>query len=426
MIKRNFLEKHINIILNISLISSSIYFCIRLLDCFYFIDFPIGDEPIFVNDFKYFLNHGFFNSIINGTSIPFTLLSVFIHKITGLGDISTRIAGTLSSILLIYYFYTRLSFVNTSEKKYFFTMLLFLLPTSGASIAATNDSMFFLFLIMFIYETFIFKDNSKSNYILKIISISIVIMTRKVSLVYISVIIFGFIIFLLINKKVFLKESLSIFKTLFLGLVIAILFSVPRFVENDYSLSYADKSIYKKRGITWTEWVFHSQLIGNENNRFGLFSLMVDWKEALKYKNINGDESLPDTYFEYLFFDSSFLLKRFISSLIEISIISLRYVGILLYLLPIFIKMKLRNMEFDKSLLASIYTTIGILCWAFIWPGLVQHRWLFPFYVLLIYSFSTNLRFFKKKLKFLLVCNLLIINIIIIWVFWKENFFYGI
>ncbi len=426
MKKIYFLEKNFNIILNISLLSSSFYFLVRLIDCYYFIYFPMGDEPIFVDDFRYFLNHGFFNSIINGTSIPFSLLSVLIHKITGLGDISTRIAGAFSSLLLVYYFYIRVNFNEVSEKKYFFTIFLFLLPSTGASIAATNDSMFFLFLLIFIYETFIIKNNSKLNFFLKVISISIVIMTRKVSLIYITIIISGFIIFLLINKKVLLKESLSIFKTLFLGLIIVILFSVPRFLENNYSLSYADKSIYKKRGITWTEWVFHSQLVGNENNRFGLFSPMIDWKEALKYKNKNGDEALPDSYFEYLYFDTYFLLKRFISSLIEISIISIRYVGILFFLIPIFIKLKLKNIEYDKSLLASIYTIIGILCWAFIWPGLVQHRWLFPFYVLLIYSFSTNLRLFKKKLHFLLVSNLIIINIIIIWVFWKENFFYGI
>ena len=51
-------KKNENIILNITLISSIIYFIIRSVDCLFLISFPIGDERVFLEEFKYLLENG--------------------------------------------------------------------------------------------------------------------------------------------------------------------------------------------------------------------------------------------------------------------------------------------------------------------------------------------------------------------------------
>ena len=423
----NFLfQKNHTRLINFSLLITSIYFFIRFIDCFFLIGFPIGDERIYVDEFDYFLEHGLIESIRNGMSIFFTLFSYFIHLLSGMGKFSLRIAGSIFTLSLILYFYFRLSFSNYNNKKIFFILLLFLIPTTGASIHATNDSMFFLFLIIFIFELFIIDRSRRFNRILILISSSIMIITRPVSIVYIGIIVFSFFSFVSIFKN---KNNIYFFKDIIIPIIVGYfllsVLSIPNFIIAKYELSYSDKSIYERRGITWTEWVYHSQKMGNSSKRFGLFSPMLNWEEALKYKIEYGDESLPDTYPEYLTHDLVFVLRRTISSLIEISIISIRYVGLLLITFPFFILKKYLIKDLDRKMLISFIPIIGILTWSVIWPFLVQHRWLFPFYVIIIYCMSNEKLRLPHNIP-LNNLNLCIINIIVFWFFWKENFFAGI
>ena len=422
----SFFEKNHAKIINISLLITSIYFFLRSIDCLFLIPFPIGDERVYVKEFNYFLKNGLIESIRNGMSIFFMLLSYFIHILSDMGEFSLRIAGLISTLSLIIYFYFRLNFSNLNDKKIFFILLLFLIPTTGASIHATNDSMFFLFLIIYIFELFIIDRSIKGNKTLILLSSFIMIATRPVVIVYTGIIIISFFCFSLIYRTrkniFFLKEIIF---SLLIGFFATAFLSIPNFLNNNYELSYSDKSIYNERGVTWTEWVFHSQKIGNSSKRFGLFSPMLKWQEALKYKLEYGDKSLPDSYPEYLTHDLGFIFRRTISSLFEITIISIRYVGLLLIVFPFFIIKKYLNNDFDNKMLISFISIIGILTWSIIWPGLVQHRWLFPFYVIILYCIL------DYKLKFhynipINILNLLIINFIICWYFWKVSFFEGI
>ena len=70
--------KHIEIF---SLILCVFYFFIRFVDSFFLSFKGIGDEIVFINELKYFINYGYSNAVIEGTSIPLMLLSSFIFKI---------------------------------------------------------------------------------------------------------------------------------------------------------------------------------------------------------------------------------------------------------------------------------------------------------------------------------------------------------
>ena len=158
----------------------------------------------------------------------------------------------------------------------------------------------------------------------------------------------------------------------------------------------------------------------------GLFVFMDTWEEALEYKILNGDSSLPNTYYDYLFHDFNFLIKRIFSSLIEVFIISIRYVWFSLIFLPFLTFKRLKNNLFDSKMLLLIISLIGVLTWIIIWPGLVQHRWIYPFYILIIFCFS-NFSFDNyMKSKKLILFNVLGMDLIIFWFLWKERFFTGI
>ena len=251
-------------------------------------------------------------------------------------------------------------------------------------------------------------------------------MSQPVMIVYLSIIFLGVLIFILFKKSTINQVQLKKFIiSIMIGIFCTIVSSIPRYLNNDFSLSFSNKSIFESRGLTWTEWVYHSQLMGNEK-RYGFFTIMDTWESALSYKIKNGDESLPDSYFEYLYFDFSFLLRRIFTSIIEVSIISIRYIGYLLFVLPLYLYFKLKAKIIDSNLLMSIIALSGIFTWIIIWPGLIQHRWLYPFYVIIIFVLNEKTFFESGNYKKIMIPNLLLVNLIITWFLWKENFFSGI
>ena len=281
------IKKNENIILNITLISSIIYFIIRSIDCLFLISFPVGDERVFLEEFKYLLENGFIKTIKNGTSFFFITLSYIINLFTGIGTFSLRLVSFVATLSLILYFLLRIRFISLNSKKFFFATLLFLIPTTGASIHATNDSLFFLSLIIFLFELIIFKGEKN---ILLISSAVFMIVTRPVAVVYLGILIISLTLYFIINRKKNIYQILKkFFQSVLAGFLAYFLISIPNFLDGNFELTNSNKSIFENKETTWTEWVYHSQLIGNNSIRFVFFANMIGWEEALKYKLINGD-----------------------------------------------------------------------------------------------------------------------------------------
>ena len=72
------------------------------------------------------------------------------------------------------------------------------------------------------------------------------------------------------------------------------------------------------------------------NGRY-LFAPLVKWHEVKEYKNNNTGHILPNSYQEYLINHTLSVIKRFPFSIIEIFIMSVRYLGIFLFLIPIWL-----------------------------------------------------------------------------------------
>ena len=98
--------KHIEIF---SLILCSFYFFIRFVDRFFLSFKGIGDEIVFINELKYFIEYGYSNAVIEGTSIPIMMLSSFIYKFISDYSLALRISSCICTFILIaYLFYNSL------------------------------------------------------------------------------------------------------------------------------------------------------------------------------------------------------------------------------------------------------------------------------------------------------------------------------
>ena len=92
-------------ILLFSFLLSVFYFLIRTIDCLFLIDYPIGDERYYLNDYMYLMDNGFYNSIVRGISIPFSILYYLISKITEFDQFSIRLASFVATVFIIVYFH---------------------------------------------------------------------------------------------------------------------------------------------------------------------------------------------------------------------------------------------------------------------------------------------------------------------------------
>ena len=420
---------HYKYYLKFSFLLSSFYLCIMFVNNV-FLAHPLGDEWYFTNDLNYYMKNGYKESVINGMSIPFTLLTYLLNIILNDMSLSLRVVNSTFVFILLLYMYKQIQ--GSSNKSIFFYYLFLLIGTTGGLFYGTNDSMFFCALIIMTFESYnkIFNQTKKTGYLLLIIASIICISTRPLAIVYSPLISLSFFVFKLIfHKKVNTKSVINICSCIFLSLLIILVANYPRIEKYNFHLSYANKTdTYKTDDpdFNWFQWHFYSQLIANENG-FGAFAPMVNWDEVKNYKQQFGKFSLPRNNFDYLRYNKLFLLKRIPISLFEILIFSIRYVGLLLLVLPYYVLRRQPNQDHHCTSLFPIIITFGILAFVFIIPHLVEHRFLFPFYLMLLYYFDQtwdhNNSFVNNAFMFI---NLNLMNTITIWALWKEKLFYSI
>lgn len=429
-------------IIKISLFLSCAYFAIQFIDNVFLFKKNLGDEWFFTRDLNYFLTNGYDLSVINGISIPFTLFSSFIYSFLNDISISLRIANAIIVFLLILYLYVRKNILAHNDKNIFIIHLLMLIGTTGGLFYGTNDSFFAVSFFILCSECYLYLKGERIKPMFMVIIYSIFIMSRPHFIIYFPVLILSFYIFLVYREGWKMKNIFNpIIISFFISLLIVSLFNYPKIITNNFShnqgtyipkflfISYADKSgTYKTDDpeFNWAQWTFYSQMISNSKG-IGLFAPLVNWSEVMDYKEKYGENSLPKSYQEYILKYSPSVLKRIPISITEVSIISIRYVGCLLFCLPFWLIFKIREKSNNPLIFISILVFIGIIIWTIIWPTTINHQKLMPFYVMLLIlatdksNFNSNI--FNKNY---LMLNLIIMDIITIWALWKWEIFRSI
>ena len=406
---------------------SLFYIIIRFIDVFFIFTPWVGDEYGYGQELAMYIEKGYGTAVINGISIPFTLFVYLLNNLLGDISLSLRVSGTLFTLTTVIYIYYRANF-DKKNIKVLLSFTFFLIGTISGTFYGTNDSFFFLGVIIFVNEaSLLITDSRAYNQLLLFIGAIIMITTRLHFIIWIPIFFLSWIIFSLISIFDFDKKKiLIIILSIVLGLVTTTILNYPRIKNGDYRFSYENKIYHKHPDSNYIQWHYYSQHIANGNG-LGFFSKMVDYNEVREYLKYNGDDSLPNSIIEWLSYNPRDILLNGIRSIIEIIIISVRYVGILLLFVPYIIYQKYKNKIFDQNLFLLVFNLVGIAIFAIIWPHLVQHRWLYPIYIFhLIILFSDRSIKTEKTYSYFLVCNLFLIDFIIVWALWKEKLFYSI
>ena len=431
--------KHIEIF---SLILCSFYFFIRFVDRFFLSFKGIGDEIVFINELKYFIEYGYSNALIEGTSIPLMLLASFVFKIVSDYSLALRISSCICTFILVAYLFYKIRFTN----KVHISHLLFLLGTATtATIGGQSDSIFFMGMLIFYFEATMSISIKKSNVILMSFCSVIMIMSRPLVIIYIPIFFVGFLLYRIIKKEILFNiRNKYVLFSIALGFLITTAANLPRFINDNFSIqktkidgisipfSYSIKTQTKPLGrentsLTWIEWLYISQYIGN-NNKFGFLNPLMDLDEAEQYKIKYPEIKTPKTFYDYLTQHKVFILKRFPVSLVEIAFYSIRSLGLLLLAIPFIIYYKIKSQSYDKHLLNYLTVFSGAIVLAILWPTAVRSIHMYPLYFILIVSFlqDEEISINNEFKKLLVASNLVLMNTIMIWALWKEKLFYHI
>ncbi|CAM4305618.1 hypothetical protein [Flavobacterium terrigena] len=330
-----------------------------------------GDEILFLEDLKLIQEKGWIHSIEKGISIPYMLLSyLFSFLFTNLQFF--RIINSALFLLLVFYFYKRkVNFL-------FYFCFLFFISTSKVFFSGTNDTIFFLGIIVFLCEVYFLNKNNKWNSSLAISALIIAFFTRQLFWVYFPAILLGFYV---IYKNSALK-TINYKIPAFLFLVFVAI-NMPSLLVKK-SFSYDQKVPEASVKSNWTQRNYLSQLAINDGKLSN--GHHVSWEETDAYLVKNGMNSLPKTTLESAFFDLKLTFTEFFKNLFYASKDGFRQLG-LIFFIPFILVLYLNKIKIkDVFIPISTIITLFVLCFILILN--IEIRWLIGVFIPLILYYS--------------------------------------
>ena len=430
-------------IIEFSFLLSLTYLIIRIIDNVYIAKPNLGDEWFFYKDFSNYIINGYYNSVINGISIPFMIITEFFYSFVSNISISLRLSNSLMVLLIYIYLFSRKNLLDKNNKLIFFIFLSLLIGTSGGMFYGTNDSFHSASLLIIYCECYLYIKYKGHNNLILVISFIICILSRPIWILTLPVILVLCLTIDYLTKPHTAKLRENKFIIMFsLSILISLLFNYPRYLNENLTrknsnipyhnmlMSYIDKSkTYKTddANFNWMQWHYYSQMVSN-SRFFGLFAPLVNWDEVKKYKVLNGEDSLPKSHHKYISGYPLDVLKRLPGSVVEIFIMSIRYVGIFLFLLPILIYFKHKiNVIDKKSLIIPLTVFLTILIFALIHPRMIENRWLSPAYIFTLIFVLNRDNYYESILNDnVILFNILLMDIITVWALWKWRIFLNI
>lgn len=421
MIKRILDSRYLSVIFwftNIILVSAiSIYFLIRVKELFLSKNFH-GDEIKYFNDLEKAVNQGIVSVILDGTSVPFLILSKIINNFIGNPLFALRLSSFIASLLILFTLILFNKFYLKLNKWIFFSIFLsiiYVFLIQSYWLIGINDNLLAFFGIL-IFITPYFFNKKLVSYLLVGLFWALAIATRKMALTYFTIYIISFLILAIRDKSCnnfFQLRKLPIILTSFIIFFLSL--NIISLKEKG-SFSFDDKIL--KGSINWAQWDYHNAILIDKNQQDRFQHININ--ETADYLKTNGEDSLPSNFVEMVFFDPILTFKEFIIDLSYVLKYLLRETALLIVMFAYFALRRL-SLFFNKnkiSLDSFIYLfTIAYLVFiSFIVITNIQPRW-FMFFLpitILIIAKDLTLSFTEKQLRlFFTLNNILLVGMIL-------------
>ncbi len=364
---------------------------------------PFKDSAFFLQKYEFFLEHGWFESIVKGASPVFNafvwLLDLFIENPYQSMKFLSMIS-MIATILLWVYFGLSVLQISKRYSLLFTSFLIYLAFFRNAFFSGTNDGLFCLLICLGI--VFLFKSVIKySPYSLigSAIFFALAFGTREIFIFYLPGIVLILILIWLNGQANF--KSILAFVLVFLIISISVYF--PTLAENQ-TFKFADKN---EGAGNWAEKNYLQVYLG-ENQ--------ISFQEVETFKSSNPNVILPQSYSEAIFLDLKLTVSNFVRQLILIQKPFIWQIGILFLMFLSTTFWMFRQKKFlDLNVLAFILFVTFTFSFSILLINRVEFRWfmVFPF-LFSVLSFQ-SLNHLKDKypwLEILFLTNILIISIL--------------
>jgi hypothetical protein len=351
-----------------------------------------GDELLFISDLDLIKGKGWIYAIEKNISIPYMILaypfSMFFEN-----HIALRLVNVLLLGGLFLYFYKQKNKFSISLYGY----LLFFISTAGYFYLGTNDTLFFIGLIVFINEVDNLQKTKKWNSAFAFTALIVAFFTRELVIVYSPVIFFCFYI---IDKE---RQWSKIRIDFPLGiLLLFLIFNVPSFIERG-NIAYDLKNPPATTRATWSQRQYLAQLMVNKGE-LPNFS-HPSWEQTEAYLNKNGEKSLPKGILHGLFFNLKLTIIEFFKDFYFCIFFGFRQLGFMLFIPFFFLAKEIyRSRRINGSMLIPFSLVIMIAVFSLIIISFVEIRWLAPVFVLSIVYYG-NLQKNKNITDIMLLLN---------------------
>lgn len=399
-------DSYISIILRISsvlfIITLSLFTFFLFKNNFFNPNFT-GDESKYLSDLLNANQFGLGKAISDGASVTYLVLSYYLNTLLTAPLLSLKITSLISGILMflfLYLFNSEYLNIDKPLKQPLFLWIIYLFVIQTTFFTGVNDILLDLFGTLFFITFFTRLRNSILKVIILGLFIALTLATRKMAVTYI----FTFLmVFLLVSISTKNHEIFNLKN----GLIISISSSLFLILLNIYPLinynkfSFDDKIL--KGDVNWAQWDYHNALLIDKGvqNRF----THVKINETAKYIQKNGENSLPSSFFEMIYFDPLFTFKEFfIDFLIGLKYI-FRQTGLFVLPFTIFLIIRIRRIFHTKSITSTDFIYLFSISYLFLISYIVianiQSRWFMfflPIMMLLVCKDLTRLNLQNKKL----------------------------
>ena len=388
------------------ILTSIVLFCYCYIRFFvvFLRGYPKGDEASFLSIFDVFIKEGYYKTNVIGNSSTFNIMSYLFYKISSNELISLRLTsllfGILSIILLWYFYKKHFKIPNSYRAVAFLTAINTMVIMSWVFMGINDLILSFLTILFFIFIGKLEKRKLQSNYLYLVLGgvIALMLVTRKMSVIMFPAFIAVFFAFVY-QKKNSIKEIFTKGVLIVASFLLVLLtFNLPSLKENT-KLSFHDKKTGSEL-VNWPQLAYLSA-IGEEQGTLSSGKKYFTLDQVALYLKENGQNSLPKTYFESIFFNFKRTIKEFFKDLIyEIKPFT-RLLGLLfIFNLILFFRKIIKIKTSIKKLLKNpilLFSVVYVLTMCFVIIHDVETRWFSNILLLLPIVFMERVMKFKKE-----------------------------
>lgn len=336
--------------------------------------------------FQSFLDHGYYDSIANGTSILYTIFLYGIHWITSDIDVSFFLLNAISELTLLSfgcYFCYR---VFGTKNQYFYIVVswyVLQILSMRSSLRASNDTflgVFVMFLLYLLIVKLFDRKREATTFALIGLVLALCLAVRVTAMLLFPLVAIAFLYWIR-NSEIAWATRIKLI-SIFVGVMafVTIALHFPSLATHQ-KLSYESKE--PDMAVNWVQ----RNYLGLKKIEEGKHKMHRDaiWKytkfdEVLEYTKTNGAESLPRTLTEVAAANPLLLLKM---ALYNFGFCLANYFRFwaFLFLVPI-IGLVSRNF-FDRGKLPIVLFVTYLACISIVCFSFIELRWIYGYEVLI-------------------------------------------